>query len=290
MSASKLFWSILLCMVWAFPANGQERIWAGTRCHHSHVTLTEYLPEGEPRAAIIVCPGGSYHWHDLQNEGYKVAQWLQSQGFSAYVLNYRVAGKVEFVTKYRTFIRGHRHPDMISDLQRTIQLVRERYNGPVGAMGFSAGGHLVMSAGEFFGTNFLGRYGIEPEVSLRPDFVAPIYPVVSLSAPCTHKRSRLGLLGEWTATRKEMRDSLSLEMHVRTDTPPVFLLNCKDDPIVQYHNSELLDSALVASHVPHIYIQYPTGGHGFGADLSKQNEYTSHWQQAFLDWYDQLSF
>ena len=270
----------LVCL----PAFSQERIWEGTRCHNRSVTLTAYLPEGEPRAAVIVCPGGSYHWHDLETEGTLVARWLASEGYAAYVLKYRVAGKFEFASKYRSLLRGHRHPNMICDIQRAIQLLRERYDGPVGAMGFSAGGHLVMSAGEFFHTNFLARYGIEPEVSLRPDFVAPIYPVVTLSATPVHKRSRLGLLGEWTVFRHDMRDSLSLEKHVKADTPPVFLLNCVDDPIVDYRNSELLDSALTARRIPHLYTQYATGGHGFGASPEKQNDETKQWQPLFIEW------
>jgi acetyl esterase/lipase len=236
----------------------------------------------------VVCPGGSYHWLDLETEGTKVAQWLSGAGVAAYVLQYRVAGKFEFAAKYRTFVRGHRHPDMIADLQRAIQLVRERYDGPVGAMGFSAGGHLVMTAAEFFGTNFMEPYGVEPEVSLRPDFVAPIYPVVTLSAPPVHKRSRLGLLGEWTVYKQDMRDSLSLEKHVRPDTPPVFLLNCKDDPVVDWRNSVLLDSALSAAGVRHLYTQYATGGHGFGADSAKQNDETRQWQSAFLKWVETI--
>ncbi|MBP3203674.1 MAG: alpha/beta hydrolase [Bacteroidales bacterium] len=280
MRTIKLFIFFLL----ALPLSAQERIWEGTSCTHSHVTLTEYLPEGEAKAAVIVCPGGSYHWHDVENEGTKVAQWLSSEDIAAYVLKYRVAGKVEFGIKYRTFLRGHRYPDMLCDLQRAIQLLRERYEGPVGVMGFSAGGHLVMSGAEFFDTNFLSQYGIVPEVSLRPDFAATIYPVVSMTDKSAHKRSRLGLLGEWSVLSPSLRDSLSLEKHVREDTPPVFLLNCADDPIVNSHNSELLDSALSARHVPHLYIQYPSGGHGFGAEPSKQNEYTQKWQQAFIDW------
>lgn len=273
-----LFFPILL--------SAQERIWEGTACKDRSVTLEAFMPEGTPRAAVIVCPGGSYHWHDYGTEGRLVAQWLASEGMAAYVLKYRVAGKFEFVAKYRAFLRGHRYPDMLCDLQRAIQLVRERYDGPVGVMGFSAGGHLVMSAGEYFDTPFLARYGLEPEVSLRPDFVAPIYPVVTLTEAPVHKRSRLGLLGEWTVLRPSMRDSLSLERHVRADTPPVFLLNCTDDPIVDYRNSELLDAALTAAGVPHLYTQYPSGGHGFGANPAKQNEHTRNWQGLFMEWFN----
>ena len=91
-----------------------------------------------------------------------------------------------------------------------------------------------------------------------PDFVAAIYPVVSMSHPCTHKRSRRALLGEYRKYNKSMRDSLSLEKHVTKGCPPVFLVNCKDDPVVKYHNSELLDSALTVQGVEHRYIQYQT--------------------------------
>ena len=201
------------------------------------------------------------------------------------MLRYRVAGKFEFVAKYRSFFRGNRHPDMICDLQRAIQLIRERYQGPVGVMGFSAGGHLAMSGAEFFDTNFLARYGIEPQVSLRPDFVAPIYPVVTLRDPrYVHRRSRLGLLSEPRVKNQALMDSLSLELHVKPNTPPVFLVSCQDDPVVDYHNALLLDSALTVKHIPHRHLQFETGGHGFGADPSRQNAETSTWQQAFVEW------
>ena len=54
--------------------------------------------------------------------------------------------------------------------------------------------------------------------------------------------------------------------------------------VVDYRNSELLDSALTARGIPHLYMQYKTGGHGFGANPDRQNEYTSHWQKEFMDW------
>lgn len=283
---------ILAFALLSIAALSQEKIWDGTSCRAKQVVFTEYLPEEQPKAAIVVCPGGSYHWLDKDCEGTMVAEWLASEGYAAYVLRYRTAGKFELVAKYRSVVRGHRHPDMICDLQRAIQLLRERYDCPVGVMGFSAGGHLVMTSGEFFDTNFLARYEIEPEVSLRPDFIASIYPVVTLSDErYVHKRSRLGLLGEGSVKKQELRDSLSLEMHVKDNTPPVFLLNCVDDDVVDFHNSVLLDSALTAKHIPHHYIQFETGGHGFGADPAKmQEETTATWQQQFIDWLHNMSF
>ncbi len=83
---------------------------------------------------------------------------------------------------------------------------------------------------------------------------------------------------------RTLRDSLSLEKHIKGDTPPVFLLNCSDDPVVDYRNSELLDKALTEAGVPHLYTQFKEGGHGFGAASSKQGPETSLWQALFTDW------
>ena len=250
-------------------------------------TLTAYLPDGEPKAAVVVCPGGSYFWLDKVGEGRLVGEWLASEGIAAYVLEYRTAGVLDFITSYRLLFRGHRHPDMIADLQGAIREVRAGYDGPVGAMGFSAGGHLVMSAAEFFGTDFIG---LADGADLRPDFVAPIYPVVSMRAPCTHKRSRIGLLGEGRTGDRALRDSLSLECHVRPDTPPVFLLRCDDDPVVDPANADLLDAALTEKGVPHRTVRYRSGGHGFGADKEKFTEETALWQAAFLDWIEEIDY
>lgn len=268
-------------------------IWANTSCT-ANVKLTPYLSNEPNSPAIIVCPGGSYFWLDRKTEGKGVAEWLQANGISAFVLEYRVGGVPAFITHYRLIARGNRYPDMLQDVQRSIQMLRENADdfginpNKVGVMGFSAGGHLTALSGIYFDSDVLSLVGIEPTVSLKPDFIAPIYPVVSLTAECTHKRSRRGLLGEGHSISTEMKDSLSLERHVRKDMPPTFLMNCKDDPIVKYHNSELLDSAMTAKGVPHKYIQYETGGHGFGATAAKTTEEAIKWKDEFINWLNDL--
>ncbi len=277
----------LLCSLHV-QAGEKVRLWAGTGTRARSVTLTPYIAPSPDKTfegtAVIVCPGGSYCWHDTKTEGTGVAQWLQANGISAFVLNYRVQGKFPYVSHSRLLFGGRQHPDMINDLGRAIQYVRQhaaRYGinpDKLGLMGFSAGGHLVMHGAEAFRTK-----------DLRPDFVAPIYPVVSMSHPDTHKRSRRALLGEYRKRNQRMRDSLSLEKHVPEDCPPVFLVNCKDDPIVKYHNSELLDSALTAKGINHRYIQYRTGGHGFGASDTKGTAECRAWKEEFLKWLRQLN-
>lgn len=264
-------------------------IWDGTECKAT-VRLTPYLAEGNENTAVIICPGGSYFWLDRKTEGIGVAEWLNSQGISAFVLEYRVGGIFGFITHHRLVTRGNRYPDPLQDVLRSIQIVREnaeRYGidpARLGVMGFSAGGHLTAMSGIFFDSDVLSQFHIRSEVPLKPDFIAPIYPVVSFVDKSTHKRSRRGLLGEGKSISPAMKDSLSLERHVRADMPPTFLMNCADDPIVKCRNSELLDSAMTAVGVDHAYIRFETGGHGFGATPGKTTAEAIAWRELFINW------
>ena len=129
-----------------------------------------------------------------------------------------------------------------------------------------------MSSGELF------------DLQDRPNFIVPIYPVVTMTNNCVHKRSRRGLLGDDKQNDASLKDLLSLERHVPEDCPPVFLVNCKDDPIVDYHNSILLDSALTSKNVKHVHLLFETGGHGFGASDTKGTAECRQWKDKFLEW------
>lgn len=277
------FLFLLFGMAFCLQLRAQVNIWEGCP-GHKRVELTPFLASGSGNTAVVVCPGGSYFWHDITTEGYDVARWLQQNGISAFVLRYRTAMVPAFVTHFRYVFRGNRYPDPQEDLLRAITYIKARADEygidthKIGAMGFSAGGHLVMSATEFFCKD------------MRPAFVAPIYPVVSMTADCTHKRSRRALLGDSRKNNRQLRDSLSLEKHVPADCPPVFLVNCKDDPIVDWRNSVLLDSALTANNIPHRYIQYKTGGHGFGASDTKGSEECRQWRGEFLKWMSSIKY
>lgn len=240
-------------------------------------SLTPWLPATPATTAVIVCPGGSYFWLAGKTEGDSVAEALAREGFAAYVLRYRTGGFLPFITHSRLLVRGHRHPDPFDDLCHALADVRRQGYRRVGVVGFSAGGHLALSAALFSAD------------SLRPDFVAACYPVVTMHAPYVHKRSRRGLLGDSRARSLTLRDSLSLERHVTSACPPVFLMNCLDDPIVDYHNAILMDSALTAARVPHVYRQYATGGHGFGTAAAKTSPEAATWFASFLEWLHRLT-
>lgn len=269
---------ILISVLIAASAWAAINIWEETP-GHERVELTPYIATGDVKpVSVIVCPGGSYFWHDINVEGHDVARWLQQNGITAFVLKYRAGGVWAFVSHYRLLWRGHRYPDPQDDLLQALRYVRSHAGKfgidptRIGAMGFSAGGHLVMSAAELF-----------PQDE-RPSFIAPIYPVVTMTHECVHKRSRRGLLGDSKTRDAALRDTLSLELHVPADCPPVFLVNCVDDPIVDYRNSVLLDSALTAQGVQHVYLQYRNGGHGFGASDTKGPAECRQWKEQFLEW------
>ena len=224
-------------------------------------------------AAVIVCPGGSYHHLGMYHEGKDVALWLCSKGISAFVLKYRVSGN------------GFHHPAMLQDIQRAIQLVRQNAGQyginaqKIGAAGFSAGGHLVLLAAEFSNQDELRKIGVERSVSLEPNFIIPIYPVVSMQDPIAHVRSRKSLLGSDQSQAR--KDEFSMELHADRIHCPVFLLANKDDRTVDYRNSEEMDKAMSRAGVRHIFILGEKGDHGFGMG-NNDFVHTTKWNDQWL--------
>jgi hypothetical protein len=55
-------------------------------------TLTAYLPDPSAATgtAVVVCPGGVFHYLAIESEGTDVARWLNARGVAAFVLKYRV--------------------------------------------------------------------------------------------------------------------------------------------------------------------------------------------------------
>lgn len=227
--------------------------------------------------AVIICPGGSYHHLGLYNEGYCSAKWFSENGITAFTL------------KYRTNESLYNHPAMLEDIQRAIQIVRENAEewninpDKIGVIGYSAGGHLVTMAGEFGTTkNELTKLGIETKVSLRPDFVMPIYPVVSMQDDIAHRWSRKSLLGKHPT--QELKDEFSMEMNIPDNMPPTYIVVAKDDPVVLYENSLRLYDALNAKNIENCELHlYEWGKHGFGM-VNGPFMQEFHWNQDLKKW------
>ena len=232
--------------------------------------------------AVVICPGGSYyHMLGIRKEGFEVAEWLRDKGINAFVLRYRVGSG------------GYHHPAMIQDMQRALQIVRENaasygiLQDGTGALGFSAGGHLALMAAVFNSSDYLAPLGIMTDCKLSPDFVGAIYPVVSMQDSLAHKRSRRNFL-TWPFS-KNKKNAFSLELHIPCNMPPTFLCACKDDPEVRYGNSVELDKALTKKGVPHEFISYDSGGHGFGIRENLAPD-ASKWKYEFINWINSIYF
>jgi acetyl esterase/lipase len=132
----------------------------------------------------------------------------------------------------------------------------------IGVMGASAGGHVAASAATLFDATE-GKTGAAIDnVSARPDFVALLYPVITMMPPFAHAESRRNLLGEHPPS--DLAERLSIERHVRADMPPVFLAHTAEDTSVPLENSLLFYRALRSAGVPAELHLYERGPHGFG--------------------------
>lgn len=224
----------------------------------SRPTLTIY-PAPKEKAngtAVIICPGGGYSHLAIGHEGAEVAEKLNAAGVTAFVLKYRMPSDQTMIDKTI---------GPLQDAQRAIQIVRQNaaaYSvnpSRIGIMGFSAGGHLASTAGTHYKTALIDN---KSGISLRPDFMILIYPVISCSDAIGHRGSRDNLLGP--KADSSLVNEYSNELQVNNDTPPTFLEHSGDDKTVPVANSIRFYEALQQHGVPAELHVYPGGGHGYG--------------------------
>jgi acetyl esterase/lipase len=236
--------------------------------------ITPWLAkESANGAAVVVCPGGGYGHLAVGHEGKDVAAWLNSLGVSAFVLKYRLGPK-------------YHHPAPLNDAQRAVRVVRARASDwkidpkRVGIIGFSAGGHLASTVATHFDSGKSEASDPIDQQSCRPDFAILGYPVISFTAPFTHRGSLKNLLGD--NPDPQLVQNLSNETQVTRDTPPTFLFHTNADAGVPPENSVVFYLALRKAGVPaemHIYEQ---GRHGVG--LAPMDPVLATWPGRCADW------
>jgi acetyl esterase/lipase len=239
--------------------------------------MTVFRPARPNGAAVLVTPGGGYRWVVIDKEGYELGRWLAERGFTVFVLFYRLP--------HQGWSAG---PDVaLSDAQRAIRLIRHRaprYGldpARVTALGFSAGGHVCADLATRFAHRCYDPVDDADRLSARPELAAPIYPVISMSAPLAHPGSRLNLVGADAAPGRERAHSPHL--NVTPATPPCFLLHAEDDGVVPVGNALLFRDALKAQGVSVDTHLYANGGHGFGLRLARGKPVEA-WPHALSAW------
>lgn len=205
-----------------------------------------FLPSTPSGKAIVGVPGGGYSVLSNTHEGYLASDWLNGQGISYFVVNYRLPN-------------GDRTLPM-SDVENAIRTVRDSAAvwginpHDVGIMGFSAGGHLasVISTHAAF--------------DVRPDFTILFYPVISMDEAVSHKWSCRNFLGEEGQKNPELVRDFSTQNAVRRHlTPPALIIMASDDRLVPpvTNGVQYYSAMRNAGNECAMYI-YPTGDHGFG--------------------------
>lgn len=233
-------------------------------------TLTVFKPKKANGTAIIVCPGGGYHWLSYESEGTQVAQWMADRGITAFVLKYRLVDTgptmedlqkaaedlsrmvAESLKNSEKNDTGMTFPDKMMQIIplanmdgiEAMKYVRQHAveykidKDKIGMIGFSAGSGVELA------TVMKG----DPES--EPNFAGHIYG------------------GD---TRGEI---------VPENAPPLFILSAADDGIAA-SNPDLLKQWIEAGKSAELHI-YSEGGHGFG--MKKQNMPVDSWIERFGDW------
>jgi acetyl esterase/lipase len=144
-------------------------------------------------------------------------------------------------------------------------------------------------AGEFWQTHDeIAKIGIQTNVSLRPDFVIPVYPVVTMQDDIAHRWSRKSILGSGSKRQtQELKDEFSMELNVPDNMPPTYVVVCDDDPVVIPENALRLYAALEEKNIPCKLAHYEWGGHGFGMQDNKFMQ-AFHWNEALHQWLIEL--
>ena len=224
----------------------------------SSPNYTPYLPNPDRATgtAVIIAPGGGFHYLAVDNEGNEVAKWLAERGIAAFVLKYRVVqtdpsnpplpgppppGKPRPVYNMEQDSR-----QAIADGILSIKLIRQRATAygidpnNVVFMGFSAGAMLTI--GTVFQDDIVGR----------PNYAAPIYG---------------GPFGQMPA--------------IPADLPPLFIAYAQNDSLASPHVRGLVDALIGAGYQPEVHV-FNGGSHGFGMHMLGTT--SDHWKDSFFWW------
>jgi len=215
-----------------FAASENDKI-----IRYSEVTnpaVEVFLPDPAVKngSAVIVCPGGGYQILAYDLEGTEIAAWLNRLGYTAFVLQYRIPDK---------------KAGALQDVQRAIRIIRNNSKKwdidaeKIGVMGFSAGGSLSARASTLFNKRTYTPVDKSDSLSCRPSFTMLIYPAYLDQGPDL---------------------SLTPELELSKEVPPVFIFQTADDP---YGNSALVMAGALRNAKLLVELHLlNTGGHGYG--------------------------
>lgn len=208
-----------------------------------NISLDCYLHEDmftvNSRPAVIICPGGGYIML-TEDEGSPVAIGFFSRGFQAFVLKYPIQEHAWF-------------PNPHIAAAKAISLVRSKAElwkidpDKIAIGGFSAGGHVALTAGCMWNHTALLDAANAIGVSGRPDAMFGIYPVTG-----TYMKQG----------QNENITAVSCMDAVDETTPPAFLAHTYEDTLIPTEQSLMLAYQLACHRIPFECHVYEQGNHG----------------------------
>ncbi len=220
-----------------------------------------YLPQESDQnsdAGVVIFPGGGYRVVAIDHEGVQVARRLNERGIAAFVVTYRL-------------MPTYTPADALADAQRAIRFVRSNAAefgispDRIGALGFSAGGHLTSTVGTTSGPGDPDAEDPIERVHSRPDFIVPCYPVIN---------------GE--LLNRENNPYRATDLQVTAETPPTFLFHTTEDTGVIPEHSIRFYQALQAYKIPSELHIFGQGPHGVG--LAPGDPSTGAWFDLLVNW------
>ncbi|AEJ20565.1 alpha/beta hydrolase [Gracilinema caldarium] len=234
------------------------------------------IPENPLPLGILIIPGGGYERVVIDKEGFEIGAWLNSHRISAFILKYRLPCEryeqphvVPFLDAHRAMLLLRKHAKAWGNLTT------------IGIMGFSAGAHIAAELCTHWDTPMPSEQRDSIDIpNIRPDVGILIYPVISMKIEITHPGSRRRLLGPNPSPA--LVDQHSIELQIRENMPPLFVVHALDDKAVPVTNSLLLCEACSKKGVALEAHIFPEGGHGFG--LRTKHGPISAWPHLLLRW------
>lgn len=242
-------------------------------------TLEIFLPpkKNSKQIGLIIMPGGGYKNIAYKWEGISTSNYFNSKGIATFILKYRTP-------QSKSVDINHIAP--LQDAQRAIKIVRKhakKWNideQKIGVIGYSAGGHLASTLGTQFDLEVYKKKDSIDLMSARPNFMALIYPVISMNKEIYHSGSAKNLLG--SKPSNELMKKYSNELNVNHNTPPTFIVHSNDDRAVDVQNSLIFHKYLNQFDIKNEMHIYQEGGHGYGLAINKGT--LSKWPELLYEW------
>uniref|UniRef100_A0A7S1S3V0 Alpha/beta hydrolase fold-3 domain-containing protein n=1 Tax=Alexandrium catenella TaxID=2925 RepID=A0A7S1S3V0_ALECA len=205
------------------------------------------IKQPSSRGTVIICPGGNYEFL-VPHEGLPAAEWLAASGVRSLVLRYR-------------HLPAYSLDDMLEDLRDAAAIVKQTYGGPVAAMGFSAGGHLVASLA-------LEGHGVGAKSKRPLDAQVLVYPCIDGSDWVDPESCGFhDFEKSFPKAQSLMKGREALLGGRGFAAPPTFMVaSTADEASPPKEHTDKYARALRRAAVPYVYMRRDFGPHGFGLE------------------------